>query len=140
MPYEITLRPKSTSLVDPESMRDDFLSLGMRQHPDSIPPGLLSDGVCMIEISLNPNDPGRVHANIKLPYSLPLEDFCEEILTLALVAQIMKSDLLDGDEKIEIIAATIVSSGALKEKLSPVCERYLRSSKAAEAIFGTIAG
>jgi hypothetical protein len=126
MPYELTLRPKSTDLISKESLGNKLLSAGLKVHPDSIPPGMLCDDLALFAIVADPEVPAGVRVLVKIPYGQDFFDLTIELLNLELLARAIDANMLDGEEVMDHSVRGDVAFHT----------RYRRASEAAIAIFG----
>lgn len=139
MPYELTLQPKPLSSLSKEDLREKLLSFGLQADPDSVPPGLLSDGFALLQIEEDSNSPTGFSVTAKLPYCRPLEDVCRELVALSMLAFLVEADLRDGDAFIHIPIGGS-STEDITTILMSFCERYSRASDVAVRIFGRADG
>jgi hypothetical protein len=134
MPYELTLRPRSTEPICKERLRQKLVSVGLKVHPDSVAPGMLSDDFAPLEIIADPQVPAGVTVLIRIPYCRDFFDLTLELLNLERIAGMIDADMLDGSE-------VMVHSG--REGLASLFAfhtRYERASKCAAAVLGVACG
>lgn len=96
MPYELTLRPKSATPIEPESLRENLLAQGLTPRQNTCPPGLLADDVCLYGIVSDLEIPAGVCVQVKMSFGLGPLEMVAAAQGVSKIARDLDSEVMDG--------------------------------------------